>query len=157
MAVEIERKFLLADENWREQVLSKSKFLQGYLSLAPERTVRVRVADDRGWLTIKGKNVGASRAEFEYEIPVAEAQQMLDQLCEQPIIDKWRYRVEFKGHLWEIDEFLGDNKGLIVAEVELTSEDEEFFRPHWLGHEVTHDHRYFNSNLIEHPFKEWNQ
>jgi|LGOV01.1.fsa_nt_gb adenylate cyclase len=157
MAVEIERKFLLADDQWREQVLSKSKFSQGYLSLTPERTVRVRVADGRGWLTVKGKSLGASRAEFEYEIPSTEAQQMLDQLCEQPIIEKWRYRVEFKGHLWEIDEFSGDNAGLIVAEVELTSEDEEFFRPHWLGHEVTNDHRYFNSNLIKHPFKEWNQ
>ena len=157
MAVEIERKFLLADDQWREQVLSKSKFSQGYLSLTPERTVRVRVADGCGWLTVKGKSLGASRAEFEYEIPSTDAQQMLDQLCEQPIIEKWRYRVEFNGHLWEIDEFLGDNKGLIVAEVELTSEDEEFFRPHWLGHEVTHDHRYFNSNLIKHPFKEWNQ
>lgn len=157
MAVEIERKFLLVDEQWREQVLSQSTFCQGYLSRTPERTVRVRVADDRGWLTVKGLTRGLSRTEFEYEIPVDEAQQMLDQLCEQPIIEKWRYRVEFKGHLWEIDEFRGDNAGLIVAEVELTSEDEEFFRPHWLGREVTDDHRYFNSNLIEHPFKEWNQ
>lgn len=157
MAIEIERKFLLAGDQWREQVLSKSKFSQGYLSRIAERTVRVRVADERGWLTVKGKSCGASRTEFEYEIPVAEAQQMLDQLCEQPIINKWRYRVEFKGHLWEIDQFLGNNEGLVVAEVELKREDEEFSRPNWLGREVTHDHRYFNSNLIEHPFKEWNQ
>lgn len=157
MAIEIERKFLLADDRWRQQVLSKVKFCQGYLSRSPERTVRVRVADDRGWLTVKGKNCGASRAEFEYEIPVADAQQLLDQLCEQPIIEKWRYRVEFKGHLWEIDEFVGDNDGLVVAEVELTSEDEEFSRPQWLGVEVTDEHCYFNSNLIKHPYKEWNQ
>lgn len=157
MAIEIERKFLLADDQWREQVLSKSKFSQGYLSRTPERTVRVRVADDRGWLTVKGKSHGASRAEFEFEIPCDEAQQMLDELCEQPIIEKCRYRVEFKGHLWEIDQFSGDNAGLVLAEVELTHEREEFFRPSWLGCEVTHDHRYFNSNLIAHPFKEWNK
>jgi len=156
MAVEIERKFLLADDQWRQQARSKSKFCQGYLSCTPERTVRVRVADDCGWLTVKGKNYGASRAEYEYEIPVNDAQQMLAQLCEQPIIEKWRYRVEFKGHVWEIDEFLGDNNGLLVAEVELTREDEEFLRPTWLGNEVTDDQRYFNSNLIKHPFKEWN-
>lgn len=157
MAVEIERKFLLAGEHWREQVVSKTKFCQGYLSRTPERTVRVRVADNRGWLTVKGISRGASRVEFEYEIPEVEAQQMLDQLCEKPVIEKWRHQIEFKGHVWEVDQFLGVNDGLIVAEVELESENEVFALPDWVGSEVTHDHRYFNSNLIEHPYKEWNQ
>ena len=155
MAVEIERKFLLANQQWRTQIQSRSKYIQGYMSRCPERTVRVRVADDCGWLTIKGKNMGAVRPEYEYPIPVADAMEMLAQLCEQPVIEKWRHHVTFNGHLWEIDEFLGANSGLIVAEIELQQEDEIFVRPIWLGAEVTDDSRYFNACLVSNPYCEW--
>ncbi|MEA3465962.1 MAG: CYTH domain-containing protein [Thermodesulfobacteriota bacterium] len=155
MAIEIERKFLLANQQWREQVQSQSKYIQGYLSRCPERTVRVRVADDHAWLTIKGENIGAVRPEYEYPIPTADALGMLAQLCEQPVIEKWRHRIMVNRHLWEIDEFLGKNSGLIVAEIELKQEDEIFVRPSWLGAEVTDDKRYFNSCLISNPYCEW--
>lgn len=155
MAVEIERKFLLANQQWRAQVQLRSKYIQGYLSRCPERTVRVRVVDDCGWLTIKGKSIGAVRSEYEYSIPSADALEMLAQLCEQPVIEKWRHRVTVNGHLWEIDEFLGKNSGLIVAEIELKQEDETFVRPGWLGAEVTDDSRYFNACLVSHPYQEW--
>lgn len=156
MAVEIERKFLLANEQWRELVQSRSKYIQGYLSRCPERTVRVRVVDDRAWLTIKGKNIRSVRSEYEYPIPLTDALEMLAQLCEHPVIEKWRHCINIDTHLWEIDEFLGENSGLIVAEIELKQENEVFARPDWLGTEVTDDNRYFNSCLISHPYQEWN-
>jgi adenylate cyclase len=157
MGVEIERKFLLADCTWRRQVRTRSKFIQGYLSSTPERTVRVRVCDQQAWLTIKGINRGATRAEYEYPIPVADALNMLTNLCEQPLIEKWRHTLSYQDHEWEIDEFDGANSGLIVAEIELQHEQEKFARPSWLGAEVTHDRRYFNSQLIAHPYSQWNQ
>ncbi len=153
MGQEIERKFLVTGEGWRES--SGRRYRQGYLNSVKERVVRVRTIEDRAYLTVKGITVGASRLEFEYEIPVADADRMLDELCEQPLIDKVRYRVPYGGLTWEVDEFLGENTGLVVAEVELESEDQPVTRPPWLGDEVTGDPRYFNSNLIQHPYSRW--
>lgn len=152
MAIEIERKFLVSSDAWRSA--PAVYFCQGYLNPSKERTVRVRVAGEQGFLTIKGKSTGASRAEFEYEIPVADAKQLLA-LCEGPLIEKYRRKIEFGGVLWEVDEFLGDNQGLVVAEVELESEQQVFVKPDWLGDEVTHDPRYYNSNLSVHPYSSW--
>lgn len=154
MGEEIERKFLVTDESWRDTAVG-TPFRQGFLSTAPERTVRIRVAGDRCTLTIKSKSVGARRAEYEYAIPLDDARELLDTLCIRPLIEKVRYVLEHGGHTWEVDVFEGENAGLIVAEVELESEEEAFERPSWLGEEVTHDPRYFNSNLVEHPFKDW--
>ena len=154
MAEEIERKFLVSNDSWRPGA-SGTLFRQGYLSTDPERTVRVRLEGERGVLTIKGLSRGIRRAEFEYPIPAAEAAVLLDTLCLQPLIEKTRYRVEHAGHLWEIDEFAGDNAGLLLAEVELSSEDEAVELPLWVGAEVSSDPRYFNANLIRHPFCRW--
>ena len=154
MGTEIERKFLVTDDSWRGQGTA-TPFRQGYLSTVKERTVRVRAAGDEGTLTIKGITVGASRTEFEYPIPVEDAHVMLDELCEQPIIEKTRHVMDVDGTTWEIDEFAGVNEGLVVAEVELDSPDEQFTSPDWLGNEVTDDPRYFNANLIAHPYSEW--
>lgn len=153
MGKEIERKFLLQGDGWK--TVKGTHYRQGYLNSAKERTVRVRTIDDKGFLTIKGITVGATRLEYEYPIPASEATEMLDALCEKPIIDKSRYKVEHAGLTWEIDEFYGENEGLVVAEVELESEDQQFERPEWVGEEVTGDPRYFNSNLIKHPFTKW--
>lgn len=154
MGVEIERKFLLAGEGWRGQ--GDSVLLrQGYLCSDPSRVVRVRVEGSQGTLTIKGKSTGATRGEWEYPIPLDEANELLDRLCEQPLIEKYRHRIAHAGHIWEVDEFLGANAGLVVAEIELRAEDEAFERPVWIGAEVTHDARYFNSNLIRHPYTRW--
>ena len=154
MGVEIERKFLLAGDAWRtlgEPVLLR----QGYLSSNPERTVRVRVEGEQGSMTIKGKSVGATRAEWEYPIPLPDANELLERLCEQPIIEKYRRRIAIGKHTWEVDEFLGANQGLVVAEIELDAEDQQFDKPDWIGAEVTDDRRYFNSSLIRHPFCNW--
>lgn len=154
MGVEIERKFLVAGEGWRAQgepVLLR----QGYLSSQAERTVRVRIEGERAVLTIKSKNVGAARGEWEYEIPVAEAAELLDGLCERPLIEKYRRRIPFGGFVWEVDEFLGENAGLVVAEIELPAEDAVFAKPDWVGEEVTQDLRYLNSRLIKQPFSTW--
>jgi adenylate cyclase len=153
MGVEIERKFLPTSEAWR--ALGQPLLLrQGYLSSDPARVVRVRVEGDQAWLTIKGKSVGATRGEWEYPIPLADANQLLA-LCEQPIVEKYRRRIEFAGNVWEVDEFLGANQGLVVAEVELGAEDQQFDRPEWIGAEVTDDPRYFNSALVRHPYSQW--
>lgn len=154
MATEIERKFLLANDSWREGARGQ-RYRQGYLSLEKERVVRVRTVEDTGYLTIKGATHGISRSEFEYPIPLDDAETMLESLCHAPIIDKTRYRIRHRGHVFEVDEFHGANAGLVVAEVELGSEDEAFERPEWLGEEVTEDWRYANANLIEHPYSEW--
>ena len=152
MAKEIERKFLVKAGAWRNE--KGTQYRQGYLNTKKERVVRVRTIDDKGFLTIKGLTVGASRLEFEYEIPRQDADRLLD-LCEKPLIEKRRYKVVEGEFVWEIDEFFGENQGLIVAEVELESEDQQFPRPDWVGEEVTGDPRYFNSNLIKKPFKMW--
>ena len=154
MGTEIERKFLLRDDSWRRGATG-TRYRQGYLNSAKERTVRVRTIDDTGFLTVKGITVGASRAEYEYEIPADDARQMLDTLCERPLIEKTRFKVEHEGLIWEIDEFFGDNEGLVVAEVELRSADQAFRTPPWAGQEVTGDPRYFNSNLVKHPYRTW--
>jgi CYTH domain-containing protein len=154
MTKEIERKFLVKDVAWRSQAQG-TRYRQGYLNSTKERTVRVRIIDEKGFLTVKGITRGAARVEYEYEIPVVDAQVMLDELCEKPLIEKKRYRIKYKGLTWEVDEFFGENQGLIVAEVELESEDQEINKPAWIGQEVTGDARYFNANLIHHPFQKW--
>jgi adenylate cyclase len=154
VGVEIERKFLLAGDAWR--ALGTPVLLrQGYLCADPERTVRVRVEGTRGTLTIKGKSTGATRGEWEYDVPLADANALLDTLCERPFIEKYRRRIEHAGKVWEVDEFLGANAGLCVAEIELAGEDEAFDIPDWIGAEVTHDARYFNAALMRHPFSAW--
>jgi len=153
MGTEIERKFLVKEGPWREA--AADTYRQGYLSTVKERTVRVRTINDKGYLTVKGISVGASRLEFEYEIPVADARELLDKLCEKPLIEKQRYKLDHGGLTWEIDVFFGDNEGLIVAEVELQSEDQVFERPDWVVDEVTSDPRYYNANLINNPYSKW--
>lgn len=154
MPKEIERKFLTSALTWKEQVTQAITIKQGYLNTNPDRTVRIRVAGDTGWLTVKGRNVDLTRPEFEYEIPVVEATEMI-KLCEQPIIEKTRYLVEEHGKTWEVDVFSGANEGLTVAEIELEAEDEEFVLPDWVGEEVSDDPRYYNATLILRPFGEW--
>ena len=154
MGTEIERKFLMKDDAWRS-LAKGTKYRQGYLNSTKERVVRVRTIDDKGFLTIKGITTGATRVEYEYEIPDAEATAMLDELCEKPLIEKNRYKIAFGGFTWEVDEFFGENQGLIVAEVELESEDQPFEKPDWIGKEVTGDPKYFNSNLIQNPYLKW--
>lgn len=155
MAQEIERKFLVSGD-FKPHVHRKTRIVQGYLSSEPARTVRVRIKGDKGFLTIKGigSQSGASRYEWEREIPRDEASDLLA-LCEPGAIDKTRYLVEFGGKTFEVDEFYGDNEGLTVAEVELESEDEAFEKPEWLGAEVTGDDRYYNSMLMKNPYKNW--
>jgi CYTH domain-containing protein len=152
MAIEIERKFLVLGDAWRQA--APTRFSQGYLNRDKARTVRVRIAGSAGFLTIKGLSQGATRAEFEYPVPLADAQALLA-LCDGPCIEKDRHLVAHAGHTWEVDEFFGANAGLVVAELELQSEDEAFERPAWLGEEVTHDPRYFNSSLASLPFSQW--
>lgn len=152
MALEIERKFLVTGDAWR--AAPRKHIAQGYLNRDKARTVRVRIAGEAAFITVKGENKGATRPEFEYAIPLADARELLA-LCEQPVIEKHRYVVEHKGYTWEIDEFLGANLGLVVAEIELGSEDEAFAKPDWIGEEVTQDARYYNSNLSLHPYSAW--
>jgi adenylate cyclase len=154
MGIEIEKKFLLTGTEWK-QLATGTAYRQGYLNSAKERTVRVRTINNQGFLTIKGVSVGATRLEYEYEIPLEDANALLDELCEKPLIEKNRYKVNFSGFTWEIDEFFGENDGLIVAEIELESEDQTFDKPDWVGEEVTGDSRYFNSNLINNPYSKW--
>ncbi|MDB9538716.1 CYTH domain-containing protein [Anabaenopsis tanganyikae CS-531] len=154
MAQEIERKYLLQGDSWRELCIG-SVYCQGYIPTKNQVTVRVRIVGQQGYLTIKGPSVECSRLEFEYPIPVEDAQEMLNTLCEQPWIEKIRYKVEWGGLTWEIDEFDGLNKGLILAEVELNDANQEIELPPWIGEEVSHDHRYFNSYLVKHPFSQW--
>lgn len=154
MGFEIERKFLLKNANWRKLVNEKTLIRQGYLNSDAERTVRVRVRDRTAFLTIKGKTQNTTRQEFEYEIPIDDADSLL-KLCEPPLIEKTRFIVKYQGKTWEIDEFEGENRGLTVAEIELSSEDESFDLPDWIGKEVSHDRRYFNSSLIKKPFSSW--
>ena len=153
MGVEIERKFLVANDDWRTFGIPVP-FAQGYLVADGYRTVRIRVAGQDAFLTIKGVSKGFSRPEFEYKIPIEEAIEML-KLCSIPVLEKSRTKVVFEGKTWEVDEFEGENKGLIMAEIELKSEDEPFSIPPWIGKEVTGDNRYFNSRLAVNPYKNW--
>ena len=160
MGKEIERKFLVKHAGWRMDA-ERARYRQGYLSLDKERTVRVRTVsqeatgEQQGYLTIKGKTVGAGRAEYEYEIPIQDAHELLDSLCQRPLIEKFRYRVSQGELTWEIDEFLGENAGLIVAEIELEDADQTFAKPDWVGEDVTDDPRYSNASLVEHPYSRW--
>ncbi|NJL39289.1 MAG: CYTH domain-containing protein [Leptolyngbyaceae cyanobacterium SM1_4_3] len=154
MATEIERKFLVTGEEWRQTAIG-TVYRQGYISSDIRRTVRVRVAGGKGFLTIKGTSVGLVRPEFEYAIPVEDAMLMLDTLCDRPLIEKTRYILKQNNLIWEIDEFAGENQGLIVAEVELTDETQPIELPPWIGPEVSHDPRYFNAALAKNPFTRW--
>jgi adenylate cyclase len=152
MGTEIERKFLPKGDRWKHAIDAPGmRIRQGYLAKARERTVRVRVKGDQAWITIKGIRTGVSRAEFEYPIPLDDANWMLDYLSEKPLIEKTRYVVNGHGCVFEIDEFHGENAGLVLVEVELTSEDQPVDLPDWVGQEVTQDNRYYNSNLASHP------
>ncbi len=154
MNIEIERKFLVVGDDWKKQGTPVT-IRQGYLSSHPDRVVRVRIEGEAGTLTIKGRVEGISRGEWEYAIPLDEADALLNGPCERPLIEKTRTRIVHAGLTWEVDAFLGDNAGLVVAEVELQSEKQAFDRPQWLGQEVSDDPRYFNANLLRHPFKDW--
>jgi adenylate cyclase len=154
MGQEIERKFLVKQDNWRGQTQGVV-YRQGYLSTNNGLTVRVRVMGEQAYLTIKGPSVGYSRAEFEYPIPLADAQIMLNTLCDRPLIEKTRYKLQYHNLTWEIDEFAGDNQGLILAEVELTQENQIIQLPDWVGKEVSDDPKYYNVNLVKYPYSEW--
>ncbi|CAH0337243.1 Inorganic triphosphatase [Flavobacterium sp. CECT 9288] len=154
--IEIERKFIVKNQSFKEEIHTKSIVSQGYLSSNPERTVRVRMKNEKGYLTIKGisNESGTSRYEWEKEIPLNEAVELF-KLCEKGAIEKTRHEIKYGNHTYEVDEFHGDNEGLIIAEIELSSENEKFDKPNWLGDEVTGEQRYYNSNLSILPFKEW--
>jgi adenylate cyclase len=156
MAFEIERKFLVLNDNWRAKASTGTFYRQGYLSFDKRCAVRVRMAGGRGFISVKSQEEGRfTRREFDYEIPLKDAEEMIEALCDYPPVDKIRYMVEEAGMTWEIDVFTGANDGLVVAEIELESEDQPFRIPDWAGAEVTHDERYLNVSLYLHPFKEW--
>lgn len=153
MAQEIERKFLVRGDAWRAD--NGTLIRQGFLHNEVDSTVRVRATGERAYLTVKGAMTGVTRTEFEYEIPLEDANQMLDELCQRPLIEKIRYEIQLGGFTWEIDEFLGDNAGLVVAEIELEDETQEFPKPDWLGEEVSQYARYLNANLVKNPYSKW--
>ncbi|TPW16761.1 MAG: adenylate cyclase [Halothiobacillaceae bacterium] len=155
MATEIERKFLVKDSAWRTQVSRSERYRQGYLNDAERCSIRLRVADGGAYINIKSATLGIQRTEYEYAIPLVDANEMLERFCLGAVIDKTRHFVTVERHLWEIDVFAGDNAGLVVAEIELAAEDEPFTRPNWVGEEVSHDPRYYNVSLVTHPFKNW--
>ena len=154
MSVEIERKFLVTGTAWKA-LGEGTAIRQGYLSTNPDRVVRVRIEGTSATMTIKGRSVGATRGEWEYALPLADADELLTGLCERPLIEKTRTRISHDGMVWEVDAFFGENLGLVVAEIELQSEDQAFSKPDWIAEEVTHDARYFNSSLLKHPFTAW--
>lgn len=155
VAVEIERKFLLKNNNWRKHVQTSNIIRQGYLAPLDTSSVRVRIEGEHANINIKSATIGIKRLEYEYEIPLKDALEMLDKLCRQPQVHKTRHRIPVADHVWEIDEFYDENKGLIVAEIELSSESESFELPEWIAEEVSDDPRYYNVNLIKHPYKLW--
>ena len=154
MGVEIERKFLVTHDSWRD-LAPGVLYRQGYIPTQPGRTVRVRVAGDRAFITLKGATQGIARSEFEYPIPVEDANELLNGLCASPLIEKYRHKIDINGLVWEVDEFLGENQGLVIAEVELENADQTIELPDWIGEDVSHDSRYYNSNLVNHPFSGW--
>lgn len=154
MGKEIERKYKVKDGSYKK-FSSGELYRQGFLSTDPQRVVRVRVANNKGFLTVKSANIGAERSEFEYVIPVDEANEMLDKLCVKPLIEKYRYTLQFEGLTWVVDEFTGENEGLVLAEIELQYNGQDFKLPDWIGQEVTGDMRYYNSNLVKEPYKNW--
>lgn len=156
MGREIERKFLVKGNEWRSQGVGMI-YRQGYISTKESKTVRIRIVGDQGYITIKGPIQGYTRLEFEYPIPLQDAQMLLETLCDRPLIEKTRYRWQKDNLVWEIDEFRGENAGLIIAEVELESEETKIEIPEWIGQEVSHDHRYHNSNLVKNPYCNWSK
>ena len=157
MATEIERKFLILNQDWQEHVGAEVHIAQGYLASNEFSSTRIRIQDDKANINIKSATLGITRTEFEYVIPVDDAQQMINDLCVKPIIEKTRYFVRHNKHTWEIDVFSGDNEGLIVAEIELSSTDEAFETPSWIGEEVSNDARYYNVCLVKNPYKTWSK
>ena len=155
MALEIEHKFLLANNDWRQHITRSVKYRQGYLSSQASSSIRIRISDEHAWLNIKSATIGTHRHEYEYEIPLPDANEIINNLCKKPLIEKTRNFVIDNDNIWEIDEFGGANQGLCVAEIELSEIGKAFVRPHWLGEEVTHDLRYYNNNLAIHPYSEW--
>jgi len=153
MTQEIERKFLVLGDAWRTE--DGIRIRQGYLHNDANGTVRVRTKGERAYLTVKGELTGITRTEFEYEIPLEDANQILDELCQRPLIEKIRHEVHMDGFTWEIDKFLDENAGLVVAEIELEDETQEFPKPDWLGEEVSQDARYLNANLVKYPYSKW--
>jgi adenylate cyclase len=156
MAEEIERKFLVNSQVFK--TMGERHYIhQGFLSAEKERVVRIRIMDDDAWITVKGKSEGAARAEFEYEIPMDDARFMLHNLCLHPTIEKYRYKIVHEGFTWEVDEFLGENAGLVVAEIELEEAGQAFTKPDWVGEEVTSDPRYYNASLVRNPYNTWDK
>ena len=155
MGIEIERKFLVKNNSWQVESDAGQEFVQGYMVGGVKSSVRVRIEGDRAFLNIKSATIGVTRMEYEYPIPVSDARELLENLCNKPLIEKNRYLIRRNGLVWEIDVFKGDNAGLVVAEVELNSQDQSFESPEWLGEEVSHDPRYYNVNLTKHPYKNW--
>ena len=155
MGIEIERKFTLKNDSWRNDVQRSQRYVQGYLAGNDRSSIRVRIAGEKANLNIKSATLGIFRNEYEYDIPLADAEEMLEKLCEKPIIDKIRHFVIFDGKTWEIDEFSGENKGLIVAEIELNDENEVITLPEWADEDVSHDARYYNVCLVKNPYCNW--
>ncbi len=155
MGLEIERKFLIATDEWKVQVTSSSRMVQGYIAETGSCSVRVRIAGEAATLNFKGLTIGRQRAEFEYPVPVADAREMIERFCGDRLIEKTRHHVQVGGHVWEVDVFAGANEGLVVAEVELGSVDETIESPPWAGREVTDDPRYYNIRLVDHPWQDW--
>jgi adenylate cyclase len=155
VGLEIERKFLVVQDSWKPNVVSATRIVQGYLAHTDTTTVRVRVKGERAFLTIKGTSTGISRTEYEYEIPVPDAEAMLSEMAQGPVVDKVRHLIEVDGHTWELDVFAGDNAGLVMAEVELSADTEDFTVPEWAGLDVSDDPRYYNVHLASNPFRNW--
>lgn len=155
MGREVERKFLVYNDKWRDSADSGVTVRQGYIAGSERASVRVRLSDDGAWINLKGATLGVERSEFEYPVPEADAREMLDTLCEWPLIEKTRYHVRHGAHVWEVDVFHGENEGLVVAEIELDAPDEAFERPPWIGREVSDQPRYYNVCLRQHPFSAW--
>ncbi len=155
MALEIEHKFLVLDDSWKKMVTESFEYKQGYLSSDSKRSIRVRTSSAKAWINIKSATIGTQRHEYEYEIPLQDGIEILLTLCQKPLIEKTRYLIPYQEHVWELDVFTGDNEGLIVAEIELSSKGENFAKPDWVGQEVSFDLRYYNNNLCKHPYKKW--
>jgi len=155
LAIEIERKFTIKNDSWRQQIDKSQRYVQGYLAGNERTSVRVRIAGEQANINIKSATLGIFRQEYEYPLPLEDAETMLTDLCEKPVIDKVRHFVTYAGKVWEIDEFSGENKGLIVAEIELNDIEEQFELPDWADKDVSDDKRYYNVSLVKHPYKDW--
>jgi adenylate cyclase len=155
VAKEIERKFLVVDDSWHSAATGSARYLQGYLANGARSSVRIRIDGDTAWLNIKSATLDIERVEYEYPVPLADGEEMLARLCEGRLVEKRRWFVPHEGKTWEVDVFEGENEGLVVAEIELDSAEEEFARPAWLGEEVSHDSRYYNVYLARHPYSTW--